>query len=145
MKRVNCLLHIRNGEIVNKSTIRDLFNKIKEVDGRGELTYTPFKKRSLPQNAFMHGVLIPEFRRALNSVGYSEVKTDEQAKLIMKSMFLRSTITNELTGEVVEYIKDTHSLTREEMAALYDEVIQFCAENMSYVIPYPNEILTINF
>lgn len=92
-------------------------------------------------NAYLHGVLIPEFRKALNSVGYDEVKNDAQAKLIMKSMFLTDTITNKETGEVITYVKDTHELTTIEMSTLFDEVIKFAADEMSYVIPYPNEQL----
>lgn len=140
MKKVSCIIHIRNGEIMNKSAVKNMFDAL--TDGRYVATVENKNKRSLPQNAYLHAVLIPEFRKALNSVGYSEVRTEDQAKLIMKSMFLRETVTNEQTGEVIEFIKDTHNLTREEMGVLIEEVIRFAAENMGYVIPYPGEQLT---
>jgi hypothetical protein len=84
-------------------------------------------------------VLIPCFREALNEVGYDEVKTDEQAKLLIKSMFLRRTVTNKETGEVLEYIQDTSALNTLEMANLYEDVWKFAAENLNYVIPSPGQ------
>lgn len=131
------LMHKSGGQITNKSTVRKYFDGLE--DGRYKITVTKSNKRSLPQNSFLHGVLIPEFRKALNSVGYNEVKTNEQAKLIMKSMFLQGEIVNELTGEVIPFIKDTHLLTTGELNVLIDEVIRFASENMNYQIPYPNE------
>lgn len=103
------------------------------------------KPRSQPQNAYLHGVLIPCFREALNEVGYDEVKNDEQAKLIMKSMFLRRSVTNKETGEVLEFIQDTSALNTVEMATLYEDVWKFAAENLNYVIPSPNSQTEIDY
>jgi hypothetical protein len=110
-------------------------------DGKYKVTIERISKRSLPQNAYLHGILIPEFRKALNSVGYN-IRTDDQAKEVLKATFLKDKIVNEETGEVLEYIKPTSGLTKEELNILIEEVIRFCAENMSYEIPYPNEQLT---
>lgn len=141
MSTVYTILHIRNGEIANKSAVRRLFDQLQ--DGRYLLNVENKNKRTLPMNAYLHGVLIPEFRKALNSVGYDEVKNDDQAKQIMKSMFLTDSIVNKETGETITYVKDTRDLTTLEMSSLFDDVIRFCAENMSYPIPYPNEQLQI--
>lgn len=139
----SAIIHIREGKIQNPKILRRLFDDLK--DGKYFIDAKNINKRSLNQNAYLHGVLIPEFRKALNLVGYDEVKTDEQAKLIMKSMFLKSYTVNHNTGETIEFIKDTHELTTIEMMTLVDEVIKFCAENMSYQIPYPGEALKINY
>jgi hypothetical protein len=133
------ICHIHDGEILNKTTVRKHFDDLK--DGRYLVRIDSRNKRTLPMNAYLHGVLIPEFRKALNSVGYDEVRNDAQAKLIMKSMFLTDTITNKETGEMINYVKDTHELTTLEMSTLFDDVIKFCAENMNHTIPYPNEQL----
>lgn len=116
---------------------------LKLADGRYLAKFSNKNNRTLPMNAYLHGVLIPEFRKALNSVGYDEVRNDDQAKKIIKSMFLVGNITNKETGEMISYTKDTHELTTLEMSTLFDEVIKFAAENMNYQIPYPNEQLTI--
>lgn len=137
MSRHWTILTIRDGKPVNADNVRKLFNQLK--DGKYNIDLTKIDKRSNQQNRYLHGVLIPEFRRALNSVGYDEVKTDSQSKEIMKQMFLKRQTVNKETGEVLEYVQQTRDLTKEENNILIDEVIKFCAENMSYVIPFPNE------
>lgn len=133
------ICHISNRQILNKSTVKKYFDQL--ADGRYLVIIQNKNKRTLPMNAYLHGVLIPEFRKALNSVGYAEVKNDDQAKLILKSMFLVDSVFNKETGEVIKYVKDTHDLTTIEMSELFEEVIRFSAANMDYQIPYPNEQL----
>ncbi len=131
------IVHIRNGEITNRAAVAKWYKEMS--DGKHIWESSKCNKRSLPQNAYLHGVLIPEFKNALRSVAYDEVKTDEQAKEIMKRMFLVSSVVNKETGEVLEYVKSTSELTKEEMSNLINEVIKFAAENMNYQIPFPNE------
>lgn len=143
MKSGFTILHIKNGAIENKAAARKLFGGLS--DGKYICEINRWNQRSDPQNRYLHGVLIPQFRMALNQVGYDEVKTDEQAKLIMKSMFLKRQIVNKITGEVTEYIEDTHNLTKDLCNNLIEEVIKFAAENMNYRIPYPNEQTIMDF
>lgn len=138
-----CVIHTEGGHIENVTSFTKWLRNLK--DGKHILEASPYNKRSLPQNRYLHGVLIPEFRKALNSVGYDEVKDDIQAKLIMKSMFLKRRTANKETGEVIEYIQDTSDCTKEEIGILIDEVIKFCADEMNYQIPYPGEALTIDY
>lgn len=137
MSKSYAILTIKDGQIVTNPQIRKLFNSLK--DGRYNVEITKIIKRSNQQNRYLHGLLIPEFRRALNSVGYDELKSDEQAKEIMKQMFLKKQMINKETGEGLEYVQQTRDLTKEEMNILIEEVIKFAAENMNYQIPYPNE------
>lgn len=118
------------------STMKDGFVKL-------EVHYV--NQRSLPQNNYIHGVLIPEFRKALVSVGYGEIKTDEQAKRIMKSMFLTREVSNEVGGNPVHYVQDTSDLSKSEMGELIEDVIRFASENCNYQIAYPNEQLKADF
>lgn len=143
MSKVFAILKKETGEIINKKIIRLLFDQLK--DGKYLIEISGADKRSNPQNRYLHGLLIPEFRKALNSVGYDEVKTDAQAKLIMKSMFLKRQVVNKETGEAIEYIQDTSDCTKEEMNILFDEVIKFTSENMNYQIGYPNEQLMMSY
>jgi hypothetical protein len=55
--------------------------------GLYEMKMIPKSERSLPQNNFFHGILVPEFRKALNGVGY-RIKNDTESKMVLKSMFL---------------------------------------------------------
>jgi len=132
---------MENAEIKNPAMVRAFFAAL--PDGRHLIESDKPKKRTSPQNRYFHGILLPEFRKALNGVGYDEVKTDEQSKLIIKSMFLTRQTVNKETGETIEYVQDTHTLTTVEMMALVDEVIRFAAQNMNYIIPLPNEQLTM--
>lgn len=135
------IVHMNSGEIQNKNSVRKFFAGL--PDGKNLIEADNSKKRTCQQNRYLHGLLIPEFRKALVSVGYDSVRNDEQAKMIMKSMFLTRKIVNEDTGEVLEYVSDTHLLSATELNQLIEDVIKFCAENMSYQIPYPNEQLEI--
>lgn len=126
---------------VNGATINKFYDGLKP--GKYELSAKKLNKRSLPQNSYIHAVLIPEFRKALNEVGYGEVKTNEQAKMIMKSMFLTRSVEGAPGSKPVHYVQDTHDLTKEEMGVLIDEVIRFAATEMNYQIPYPGEKLML--
>lgn len=143
MSKQFIITRIEDGVIQDISKLVRLCAPLK--DGKYEFSVSKVSKRSNPQNRYLHGVLIPEFRKALNSVGYGEVKTDEQAKLVMKSMFLTREFPSETGGKPVHFVQDTSALTKEEMGVLIEEVIAFAAENLSYQIPYPGEVLTLNY
>ncbi len=106
---------------------------------------TEESKRSSRQNRYLHGILIPEFRRAMFQAGYDKVLDDEIAKLVMKSMFLKEYVVNPHTAEAQEFIRDTSDLTKGEMSLLYDRVIEFAWEKLNYRIPYPNQVLELDF
>lgn len=123
-------------QIVNKQkVIRDFMQM---EDGLVELSVKYKSQRSIRQNKYLHGVLIPEFRKALNGVGY-RVRDDAQCKKIIKAMFLTRHIENEITKEEIPYTLDTSTMSKDEMNILYDDVIQFASEHMNYQILYPNE------
>ena len=98
------------------------------------------KSRSLDQNAFLHGVVIPMAREAFLEVGYrysiDETKTD------LKRMFAVYEKVNEQTGELREYIKATSEMTTTEMMDFIAQVQQWAAEFAGVVIPDPKEQLT---
>ena len=85
----------------------------------------------------MHAVLIPCFREALNEAGYDEVRDDTQAKEIIKQMFLKRSVVNKDTGEVLEYVQNTSELNTLEMAELYESVWKFTSTYLNYTIPSP--------
>lgn len=137
------ILNVRAGKIINPKGFKTLIESLK--DGKYKCEISPVNQRTLPQNSYLHGILIPEFRKALVSVGYDEVKNDDQSKQIMKSMFLTIETPNKETGEMIKYVRRTRDLTKEELNILIEEVIKFCAENMNYLIPFPSEQLIMNY
>ena len=143
MAKTTMIVRMDSGKILNPVMVRTFFAALQ--DGNNLIEADNSKKRTLPQNAYIHGVLIPEFKKALNDVGYDEVKTNEQAKQLIKSMFLTKETVNKETGEMLKYVQDTHNLTTVELNILIDEVIKFAAEHLSYVIYLPNEQLQMNY
>jgi len=137
-------IDIENGGIVQKRLMRAKFDEL--IDGAYKIIIEKGKKRSLKQNAYLHFILIPEFRKALNSVGY-RVKDDEQAKQIFKATFCTRHIDNENKESdlpQVALVRDTSSMSTKELSELFEEVIQFCVEHMNYQIPFPGEKLMLD-
>lgn len=136
-------IHMADRKIVNRAALKKFFDGL--TDGRYLLKAERKNKRTLNQNAYMHAVLIPCFREALNQAGYDEIRTDEDAKLVMKGLFLKTQVVNHETGEVIEFVKDTHKLSTVEMGELFEDVWRFAASNLNYTIPSPGETTTMNF
>jgi hypothetical protein len=113
-------------------------------DGRYLVKIEPKKKRTIPQNAYIHGVLFPELANAFKDAGYEGIDA-QLAKDIAKKEFLTRQIVNSETGEVKEYVKDTSKLSTLEMNEFIESVIRYAAVNMNYEIPYPNENARLNF
>jgi NinB protein len=116
-------------------------NDIKMFEGKEVLITISKKKkrRSNNQNAYLHGCLIPDFKKALNDVGFDEIRTNEQCKDLMKALFLQTDIVNPTTGEVLKTYKNTSGLTTTEMMCFVDDAIKYAAEHMNYIIKLPNE------
>ena len=132
---------IENGKLDFTGSRQWVQERIKLLqDGEYTVEIKRYRKpRSQQQNAYLHGVLIPCFREALNEAGYDEVRDDVQAKEIIKQMFLKKKIVNKDTGEVLEYVQNTSELSTEETAKLYEDVWKWTAENLNYVIPSPGQ------
>lgn len=77
----------------------------------------------------------------LRNAGFDEVKDNEDAKTVIKALFLKKKITNGM--ETFEIVQDTHKLTTLEMADFIDEVIMWAAQYLSITIPAPNTQLSI--
>lgn len=99
-----------------------------------------FGKRSVDQNAYMHGVLFMEIYRGMVDIGWSRSDISmPRAKERMKKLFLTETICNEKTGECMDFTKDTSDLTTVQMNDFWDECIQWAAEYLSIDIPLPKK------
>ena len=99
------------------------------------------RKRSLSQNAYLHGVVIPMVQEGFLGVGYkyslSETKTD------LKRMFAIHEKINKETGEIREYIKETSTMTTVELMDFIEQIQRWAAEYLNIIIPDPNEQLEI--
>lgn len=131
---------VKNGTLTIKNR-RGFNNDLRHFEGCDvEIKVSEKKrKRSLSQNAYIHAVLIPELKNAFNSVGFDDIRTNEQCKDIMKCLFLRTQYVNPTNGEVIESFKNTSELTTFEMSELVEKVIKYAWDNMNYKIFAPNE------
>jgi hypothetical protein len=130
-------LNIKLGQVDNRETLRK--NLASLPDGNYIVTIKATKRRSLSQNAYIHGVLFPEALIALREAGYDEIRTVEHAKRACKYLFLKKQIFDEETGEVkLEWVKDTSELTKAEMSEFIESVIRWLANDFHHVVPPPN-------
>ena len=100
------------------------------------------KKRSNPQNAFWHGVVIPIMQQALKDAGH--LMTNEQTHDLLKLRFLKETILANENGEYIERIKSTTELTTTQFMELIQEVQRFAVEYFNVIVPDPNENITLD-
>lgn len=94
--------------------------------------------RSTLQNAYYWSGVIPLVKEGLKEIGYREITTNDQTHDLMKFMFLKKQIVNELTGEVMKTIGSTTKLTTIEFNEYIDRIAQFAAEFLSVNIPPPS-------
>lgn len=131
------IIHIKDKAITNKPVIKKFFDEL--ADGKYLITAKSIKRRTLPQNAYLHAVIIPLVFQGLRDVGYDDVRDFEDAKTVIKTLFLKRKIENRHTGEVIEIIRRTRDLTTIEMMTLIEEVAKWSIEYLNVYIPMPNE------
>jgi len=97
------IIHITNGKITNRQAAVKLFAELK--DGRYLVTCKSIRRRSLPQNAYLHGIVIPMVFEGLRSIGFDDVRDHEDAKDIIKRLFLTRKIHNEKLNTTIETVR----------------------------------------
>ena len=95
------------------------------------------KRRSLMQNAYYYGVIIPIVCKGLNNAGY-KVGTCETHEFL-KSMFNRKDLVNEATGEILQTVGSTAAMSTVDMMDYFESITQWTAEYLNIEIPAPNE------
>jgi hypothetical protein len=140
-----CFFYTKAGQISsNRKGVKDAFESLK--DGRHKLVIEDQNKRSLPQNSYLHGVVIPLVFHALRDAGFDSVKDVHDTKRVLKGLFLKEKVVNEGTGEVItEVVKETHLLSTLEMVKFIDDIVQWASEYLSLTIPLPGEQSKIDY
>ena len=138
MKEIHSLCEIKEGILkIIKRREFDLCVK-DSPDGKYFLTLTKiYKKRSLNQNAYYFGVVIPLVRDGLFDVGY-KLSNDQTHEYLIET-FLRVEITNESTGEIKYINRSTTELKTIEFMEYIDNIISWALENLDINIPLPNQ------
>lgn len=139
MKTKEFFITMRDKQVVNRNCLKDQIQSL--PDGRYIFKIEDKSIRTLQQNKYLHW-MFTLIKDGFRDLGYNEVRTTEDAKYIMKDMFLKYFIENG-TGGKIQMVKRTRDLTKEEMAVFIEDCIQFSAENLNTVIPAPNEQIEI--
>lgn len=131
------IIYKSNNEVTNLKVVIGLLNSL--PDGRFLLTTKNINKRSLPQNQYYWGCVVPMVKDGLVNIGYSEVKTNEDAHEILKHLFLKRKIVNQNTEEVIEIAGSTAELQTQEFNNFLEEVWRWASEYLGINIPEPSE------
>ena len=135
------VFYINQGKITNPIVVKKAFDILE--DGAYLCRIHTRKQRSLPQNAYYHSIVVEMVREGLRDAGYDEVKTNEDAHEVLKSLFLKKQIVNHNTGEVLEIPGSTVGLTTVQFSEFIEQVWKWSAEFLGIHIPAPNEQLSI--
>ena len=104
--------------------------------GRYKVVVTQVHQRSLQQNSWIHAIL-PDLVLALRYAGYSEVKTTEDAKDIVKALFFKKEITN--GTETIEVIQGTSKTSKLDFTTKAEEIIRWASEYLGIDVAPPSE------
>ena len=103
---------------------------------RLELIIKHKSNRSIKQNSYFHACVTI----LAKELGYSK----EEMKNIVKYKFLKAEKVDEKTGEIFEYIKDTHALNKEDFFEFQNNMLDWSAQ-LGIILPVPNEEIEMNF
>jgi hypothetical protein len=133
-----CIIKIENGIIVNRAAVRNFFNN--HDDGNWTLRSSKGNKRSNNQNSMYWGYIIHQVKDGLKEVGYDGIENDDDVHSMLKMMFLKKTVVNHDTGEMITEIPgSTTGLTTHEFSEYIEKIIKFCAEYLGFALRMPEK------
>ena len=133
---------IKSGRLEFKQRSTFLTDIAKLKDGEYILTVErKKKKRSLMQNGYYWGVVVPIVKQGLNDAGYR--LTTEAVHEYLKSQFSIVEVVNERSGEILKSIGSTTEMSTSQMMEYFAKISQWAVEYLNTHIPEPNEQLKI--
>lgn len=97
------------------------------------------KQRSLKQNAYYHGCIIPYVQGGLLDMGFEKhILGAETVHDMLKNKFLKEDVPVE-SGEFITLVKSTSDLSTVEFMDYIDEIKKWAAEFLNINIPDPGE------
>lgn len=133
---------IKNGKFDLKQRNDFLSDISKLKDGDYILTIErQKKKRSLYQNSYYWGVIVPLVKSGLTEQGWRVTTTQVHEDL--KKEFNLIEIVNEKNGEIKRVIGSSTEMSTSQMMDYFAKISQWAAEYLGINIPEPNEQLKI--
>lgn len=99
------------------------------------------KHRSLEQNQYYWGVIVPVVMQGLTDAGYRVTK--ESTHEFLKATFNKMELVNEQTGEFLQTIGSTSQMSTVDMMTYFDKITQWAVEFLNVEIPQPGEQIKI--
>ena len=142
MKAIEIITEVNNGNF--KRNRNEILKAIKQFEGKTILFKLSIlsKKRSLEQNSYYWGVIIPITKNSINE-SWGEVWNTEKTHEFLKSKFLFYEKINQETGEIIRVPKSTTENTTTEQENYCSEIKEFLKEWFNVDCPLPNENLTL--
>lgn len=144
MKKIEIITSIVNGKIKrNAKTVIDAF---KAFEGKNlTLILMPLKKqRSVSQNAYYWGVVIPIWKNILKTE-WGEFYSKEETHDFLKYNCNYLEKVNTDTGEIIRLSKSTTQNSTTDQEDFHLKCRQLAEEMFSVIIPLPNEQININY
>lgn len=136
---VELIINISNNKILNMDEFRAASRQLK--NGKHLLTVKDLRKRSIHQNAYYWGIIVPMVRKGLYESGYDDVRTNDDAHAILKHLFLKKEVANKQTGEMITMAGSSAILSIPEFNEFIEMVCRWASEYLGIVIPAPYEPL----
>lgn len=129
---------------------KGLVDDLLRMDGK-QLVLTIEKKkntRSLAQNRYYWGVVVPIVRAGLIDAGWEreKINNSEAVHELLKSIFCpKRELINENTGEVLELPPTTTGLSTTGMMEYFADIQRWAMEFLGCTVPDPGEQVEMNF
>jgi hypothetical protein len=142
MKPISILSRVEDGQLKRNSKL--VRSAIEHFEGK-EIEIKISRKyptRSIPQNKFYWGSIIPQFQELIND-NWREIKSSEETHEILKFSCNYDEKVNEETGEIIRIPKSTTELTTTGFMDYHQKLRQLAMDYFNTVLHEPNEQLEI--
>lgn len=137
------IIHIREGKVQNPAALKKLWNEVQERKYNGKYIFKmeDANKRTNAQNSWFHAVL-PEITKGLRDAGFNEVRNEEDAKAVVKSLFFKKVQSNGV--EEIPVIEGTSDVNKLPFAEKADQIIEWAKDYLGIDIAPPGKQLEID-
>ena len=125
-------IHIYRSKEMQEMVIRNFAGKDIELTIQRKR-----KRRSLMQNAYYFGVVLPIVCKGLQDAGYKVSK--ESTHEFLKATFFKQELVNETTGEILQTVGSTAQMTTVQMMEYFEDITRWAVEFLNVQIPLPGE------
>ena len=134
---------VHNGTLVNNKG--KINNAIKHFEGKEVVLVIKLRRkfRSLKQNSYYFGVIIPLAVKAISDE-WGEVWSKSKTHEFFKNRFLFNERVNEQTAEIIQIPKSTTDNSTIEQEEYHLKCVEFLREWFNVEVPLPNDNIRID-